>query len=267
MFDRIENKLIDKLDNINVTSVSRLFDCKTSEVGDTLINYFNKREYFTGNINLNGILGVKSMGKLKRIDGNLSVGASDIEDFGDLKTVEGDIRVSQCRIETTSKLSYCRSLYIETTSFEKFNNLVEINGDLFLFGTKVESLNNIQLINGKLNLLLNNKLSSLGDLREVSGDVIISGCKSLNSLGRLYHINGSLDLRLSELSSFGALCELGGYVVTFKSKLIDLYGTELDILDFKKLGGVFPDMEKIMYVNVPEKGNLKNFGVVVIGDN
>lgn len=267
MLDRIENKLIDRLDNIDLMAITDLFDCKIDDVGPILTQYFEKRDYFKGNIDLMGVRDCLSLGKLKRVDGNLTVGYSNIEDLGNLKIVKGRLMILQCRIESSGKLLHCGGLVIHDKVFKTINRLTEVNGDVELSGTNITTLNDLQLIGGSMILNSNSELNNFGNIRDIDGDLVISDCAKLQDLGKLYHIGGSLDVRDAKLVSFGLLTEIGGFVIALKSNVRNLYKSGLDILDLSPLVKIFNYMPKFMHLTVPKIDKLKNFGMIVIDDD
>lgn len=266
MLDRIENKLIDKLDSIDLMSIVDLFDCKYNDVDDIINNYFAKRTSFKGEVNLTGISNVKNLGKLKRIDGNLTAHYSGLEDLSNLKVVNGDVSIRYSPLESTGKLIYCNSLYVNGSHFKEIKKLTEVNKDVTLLFTSIETLNKLELIGGSLNLSNNKELASTGNVRGIYGTLTISSCPKLTTLGSIEHISGCLDVRNAALQSFGSLIRLDGFAIALKSKVKNLYESDLKILDLSPLTSIFTTMPKAMHLQVPRIDNLKDFGMIVIDD-
>lgn len=266
MLDRIENKLIDNLKSIDILSISDLFDCKIGDVGDIINGYFAKRTSFKGDINLSGIGTVTSLGKIKRIDGDLVCVYGGLTSLGDLRIVNGDITIRWTPLVSTGKLLYCNNLTINSDHFKEIRKLSEVKGDVELSNTELEGLNKLNLVGGYLKLKKNSKLASMGNLVGVYGDVIIDSCDKLETLGSLEHIGGCLDVRNAKLQSFGALNDLGGFAIALKSRVKNLYESDLKIVNLTPLTSIFPDMQKIMHLEVPKIDKLTNFGMIVIDD-
>jgi hypothetical protein len=267
MLDKIENKFIDRLDNIDMMTISNKFDCKHNEVGGILTDYFARRKGFIGNIDLTGINRIKSLGTIRRIDGDLRVMYSDFNDLGDLRVVNGGVTFRNTDIVSTGKLIYCNGLNIYGMKFKEIKKLTEVSGDLLIYSTSIETLGGITAISGRLKFSQNSNLTSLGDIREVNGDVVIDKCDELNSLGVLKRIGGCLDVRTAKLESFGNLTNLDGFVVALKSKVGNLYESDLDIVDFEPLKTIFHGFPNCMHLKVPKIDNLKDFDMLVINDD
>jgi hypothetical protein len=144
-----------------------------------LTNLPSNLEYAFCDLNLRNT-SIKSLGKLKRVVGNLYLSDSQIEDLGDLEEVRGDL-----------SLKY-------TTNIKSLGKLKRVGGNLDLSGSQIEDL---------------------GDLEEVGGYLSLKYTTNIKSLGKLKRVDGSLYLSDSQIEDLGDLEEVGGKIYISKNQV------------------------------------------------
>jgi len=110
--------------------------------------------------------GIKSLGKLVSVNGDLNMGGYVIGDLGDLKRVEGSLFLSDSYINSKS-----------------LNNLEYVGENCDLFQCEVKSLGKLKYVGGTLCLAYSN-VSSLGELKYVGGDLEIYGNNIKNNYSK-----------------------------------------------------------------------------------
>ena len=134
-------------------------------------------------------VGIKSLGKMKKIDFNLWIGRN-LEKFGGLEIVKGKIIMSRNTIK----------------SFDTLKEVDEIN----LNDGDINSLGSLEIIHG--NCRLGSNLESLGNLKFVGGDILIQS-KKITTLGNLEKVGNRLRIRKTLLLDLGKLHKVGGEVL------------------------------------------------------
>lgn len=267
MITRIENKFIDKSSVITIARIMSLFNCNLSEGCEILNNYLKQRTTINTHLNIISRNNLIDLGNVKRINGNLNIVNSDIQNLGQLSVVIGDVAISNTLITNTGKLKYCESLYINSDNFTEIkSHLTEIIGNLTLYQTSIKNLNNIRLVGGNVNLIDNNNLTSLGKLEKVFKDIKIVNCNNLVSLDNLSTVEGNLDIRKADLISFGDLIDLRGFMIVLKSKVL-VSQSNLEILDLGLLKNSFPNLPNCQLVKVPKIDNLRDINMIIINDD
>ncbi len=121
-----------------------------------------------GDVHLSGSE-LKSLGKISKIGGNLTVSTSELEDFGELEYVRGDVNCENSKIETLGKIK-------------------RIDGNLRARNSLLKSLSNLRLVKGNVDIGGTRVLQTMY-LKEVGGDLIMDNTnikridKPLKSVG------------------------------------------------------------------------------------
>jgi hypothetical protein len=160
---------------------------------------------------------IKSLGKLKRVDGYLDLSNSQIEDLGDLEEVGWILYLKNTPIKSLGKLKRVGgSLYLYNSQIEDLGNLEEVRGDLHLENTPIKSLGKLKRVGGSLDLS-NSQIEDLGDLEEVGLSLHLENTP-IKSLGKLKRVGGSLYLYNSQIEDLGNLEEVGGRIYISKKQ-------------------------------------------------
>jgi len=261
MINRIEDRIINKLDYIGVYNISQLFECTHSEAGEIIQAYLNRTKLIGGAVlNLSDCSNVTSLGAVREISGGLTAHRSALSDLGDLTFIDGSCELMWCGVDSLGKLEFCGSLLLAGLPLTDMGALEAVDGRAFIQDTDLTDLGNLIRIEGSLTLPENEQLTSLGNLEYVGGDISLNGTE-ISTLGKLTHIGGSLDARGSALQDIRSLRELGGYIVMKEHQLVLEDG--MDILDLGKLSNIFNLPEHLSFVRIPSSGHLVNIGVLI----
>jgi hypothetical protein len=151
---------------------------------------------------------IKSLGKLKKVSGNLNLSNSQIEDLGDLEEVGGYLDLKNTPIKSLEKLKRVgRDLYLSNSQIEDLGDLEEVRWYLFLENTPIKSLGKLKKVGGSL-YLSNSQIENLGDLEEIEGILALYNTP-IKSLGKLKRVGESLFLSNSQIEDLGDLEEVG----------------------------------------------------------
>jgi hypothetical protein len=140
----------------------------------------NPRYSIGGDLNLSRS-GIKSLGNLVRVEGNLDLyGNESFQSLGNLEYVGGylDLRLSDIK---------------------SLGNLEYVGGNLDLWRTDIETLGNLNYVGGWLDLRRTD-IKTLGKLEYVGDGLDLFNCKNLKSLGDLKYVGGDLVLISTPLS-------------------------------------------------------------------
>jgi hypothetical protein len=99
-------------------------------------------------------------------------------------------------------------LYIRRMDIESLGNLTSVGGSLDLYGTPIKDLGKLKSVGGSLKLM-DSKIESLGNLGYVGGNLDLS-YSNVESLGKLIRVGGNLDLINVNVNSLGDLEYVGG---------------------------------------------------------
>ncbi len=99
-------------------------------------------------------------------------------------------------------------LYMRHKDIESLGNLTSVGYSLDLYGTPIKDLGKLESVGGNL-YLMDSKIDSLGSLGYVGGDLDLS-YSSVESLGKLIRVEGNLDLINVNVNSLGDLEYVGG---------------------------------------------------------
>ncbi len=112
-----------------------------------------------GSLFIRGEYGIKSLGNIEEIHGDLGFSDCELENLGNLKIVKGNVWTGQTAIHFTK--------------LKNLNPLEIIEGDCNLKMTPIVSLGSLKKIFGNLNIR-NTCIESLGDLEYVGGNILTS---------------------------------------------------------------------------------------------
>jgi hypothetical protein len=112
-----------------------------------------------GSLFIRGRYGIKSLGRIEQINGDLGFSECELESLGQLKVVKGSVWTAQSGVHFTK--------------LKTLSPLVEVGRDCNLKMTPLETLGTLQRVGGNLNLR-NTMIESLGDLHSVGGNVLLS---------------------------------------------------------------------------------------------
>lgn len=250
---------------IEFYNMNDVFDCNETEAGELLTNYFKSRKHITGTVDIFSIPNIQSLYEVKRIDGDLIAVHNNMGDLGNLSVVHGSVEIGQQPLDSLGKLTYCAGLTVYDTQLEKIPRLGEINGNTKIGTSPLKDLGVLNLIGGNLKLLSLPNFEDMGRMSSVFGDVVINQCPNLKTLGSMISVGGSLDLRESDIFDFGKLNDIGGFVITKKSKMPDIPAS-LEVIDLEGLKIIKHNFPKCELVKIPKMDNLKDFGLIVIDD-
>jgi hypothetical protein len=92
-----------------------------------------------GYFNLNGCKKIKTLGKLKKVGGYLTLAGSSIESLGELEFVEGFFSLWGCKkIKTLGKLKKVGDfLYLGDSSIESLGELEFVGEDIYINDTEI----------------------------------------------------------------------------------------------------------------------------------
>jgi hypothetical protein len=129
------------------------------------INEFKESAYsvafksIPGSLFIRGNYGIKSLGNIEEINGDLGFSDCELENLGNLKIIRGNIWTGQ-----------------SATFFTRLKSLSPleiVEGDCNLKMTPIETLGTLKIVQGNLNLR-NTYIESIGDLEYVGGNILIS---------------------------------------------------------------------------------------------
>jgi hypothetical protein len=150
---------------------------------------------------------IKSLGEIKKIDGDLYLRFSFVEDLGDLEYVGGNV-------------------YLKGSDHLKsLGNLREVGGELSIEDcVELEDLGQLEIVK-TIKGLETTKVTSLGNLKEIGylwvgneGDI----AENLESLGELRKVEKYLDLSKSKIKTLGNLEYVGDWFSLIDSQIEDL---------------------------------------------
>lgn len=101
-------------------------------------------------------VGIKSLGNIERINGDLGICDAPIQDLGKLTKVKGDLWFTR---------------YDNHLRLESLKPVVEIGGNLVLNDDKITSLDTIESVKGNLNLR-KSSIKDLGALKYIGGNFL-----------------------------------------------------------------------------------------------
>ena len=109
--------------------------------------------------------------------------------------------ITQRRIQEYIKNGSVGDLNLKDATIEKLpDNLIEVNGYLYLNDSKIQDLGNLKAVKHSL-WLQNTPIESLGNLESVGYNLFLSESK-IQSLGNLKSVGGVLRLKHTEIISF-----------------------------------------------------------------
>jgi len=112
-----------------------------------------------GSLFIRGRYGIKSLGNIEQVNGDLGFSECELESLGHLHVVKGSVWTAQSGVHFTK--------------LKTLSPLVEVGGDCNLKMTPIETLGTLKRVEGNLNLR-NTFLEDLGDLEYVGGNVLLS---------------------------------------------------------------------------------------------
>jgi hypothetical protein len=166
--------------NVNLIDKKDIFDLGNLvgvegylNLDESSIESLGDLEFVDGDLCLWGCKNIKTLGKLKRVEGGLDIDPS-IESLGDLEFVNGD----------SLNLSGCKNI-------KTLGNLKKFVGYLNLSWSSIESLGELEYVEGSFNLSNCKKIKTLGKLKRVEGILVLSN-SNIESLGDLQFIGINL---------------------------------------------------------------------------
>ena len=112
-----------------------------------------------GSLFIRGRYGIKSLGNIEQINGDLGFSECELESLGKLSLVKGSVWTAQSGVHFTK--------------LRTLSPLVEVGGDCNLKMTPIETLGTLKRVEGYLNLR-NTFVEDIGDLEYVGGNVLLS---------------------------------------------------------------------------------------------
>jgi hypothetical protein len=152
--------------------------------------------------------GIKSLGKMKKINFDLWIG-QNLERFGGLEVVKGKIIMAR-------------------NSVDCFDTLKEVD-EINLNDGNIKSLGSLEIIHK--NCRLGSNLESLGNLKYVGGDILVQS-KKIQTLSNLEYVGKRLRIRNTNISDLGNLKTVGDEVLVSR-KLPDSLVNQLNLKKFK----------------------------------
>jgi hypothetical protein len=112
-----------------------------------------------GSLFIRGRYGIKSLGSIEQINGDLGFSECELESLGKLSVVKGSVWTAQAGVHFTK--------------LKTLSPLVSVGGDCNLKMTPIETLGTLKRVEGNLNLR-NTFVEDIGDLEYVGGNVLLS---------------------------------------------------------------------------------------------
>lgn len=112
-----------------------------------------------GSLFIRGRYGIKSLGNIEQINGDLGFSECELESLGKLSLVKGSVWTAQSGVHFTK--------------LKTLSPLVAVGGDCNLKMTPIETLGTLKRVEGNLNLR-NTFVEDIGDLEYVGGNVLLS---------------------------------------------------------------------------------------------
>lgn len=274
MLNRIENKVLDKMGAISEWSVMEHFTVGLDDATDILTNYFKSTKVIDGRVDLS-MAKVESLYNVEKIQSLTVVGNQDLKDLGKLYECQtmyihgvtsltslGRVRlvdilsIDNAPIKDLGDIRYLTSGTIKKANIENSGRLIRVSKDLSILKCK--------------------HFSKFGELVRVGGNLTLKDVP-MSDLGSVTEIGKNLDIKHADIYDFGKLNTLGGFVVTYMSKMklgdsgieiIDLTALK-DILGTFKLNysGTNPEADMdIKYMKIPRMNKLTDFGLVAFDD-
>ncbi len=156
---RVDLNNIDKYSNIG----GKPFVLPINEHGESA--YCLAFKLIPGSLFIRGRYGIKSLGSIEQINGDLGLSECELESLGQLKVVKGSVWTAQSGVHFTK--------------LKTLTPLVEVGGDCNLKMTPLETLGTLKRVGGNLNLR-DTMIESLGDLHSVGGNVLLSKYTNLD---------------------------------------------------------------------------------------
>ena len=144
--------------------------------------------------------GIKDLGSLEEVGGDLSVAHSPIKSTGNLRKVGGNAN------------------FEETKNLKSLGNLEYVGGMLKVNDSNIEHLGKLKTIRDNL-ILCRSKVKDLGDIEEI-GLFANFYNSELESLGKLKRVGENLWLNNSKLKDIGQIEEIGGEVQCDKAQYL-----------------------------------------------
>lgn len=101
-------------------------------------------------------VGIKSLGKIERINGDLGICDAPIEDLGNLLKIKGDLWITR---------------YDDRLKLKSLKPLIEVGGNLSINDKNITSLDSVEVVKGNLSLR-KSSIKNLGNLKFVGGNFI-----------------------------------------------------------------------------------------------
>ena len=170
--------------DLNGKELAEYFGCDESEI--LLDDFENKDEeldeipykVIVGDVDLTYDSGIKDIGKLEVVIGNLTLG-----EYGTPQTM-----------------------------IDSLKNLKCVTGDFNCSFCDLESLENLKFIGGDANME-ESELESTGELEYVGGNLYLSGCESLYKLRKLKYVGEELNIAGTPINDAGALEYVGKEII------------------------------------------------------
>jgi hypothetical protein len=150
---RVDLNNIDKHSNIE----GKPFVLPINEHGESA--YCLAFKLIPGSLFIRGRYGIKSLGRIEQINGDLGFSECELESLGQLKVVKGSVWTAQSGVHYTK--------------LKTLSPLFEVGGDCNLKMTPIETLGTLKRVEGNLNLR-NTFVEDIGDLEYVGGNVLLS---------------------------------------------------------------------------------------------
>lgn len=164
---------------------------------------------------------VKSLGGLRVIGKSANFVGSKITDLGELRRIGNSASFARSSITSLGKLNYIgQSLNLSGSNVMDLGELTEIPRDASFRDTNIKSLGAIKIIGGDADFS-NSKITDLGELTAIEGSASFNNSK-LKSLGKLDHIGKGAYFDHSKVKSLGVLQWIGGNFKSLDSELTDL---------------------------------------------
>jgi hypothetical protein len=193
---------------------------------------------------------LKSLGRLKKVSGNLNLFGSQIEDLGDLEEVGGYLDLYNANLTSLNNLKKVgKDLRLTSSLIQDLNNLESVGGELDLLRTSIVSLGKLKTVGGNIRLNDAQKLKKLENLKYIGLDGYFD-YSAIEDLGVLKKVGGSLFLQNSKIKSLGNLESVRMYLYIF--------GTPIESLGELKSVGLTFDLRFTR--NLETLGNLEYVG-------
>lgn len=150
---RVDLNNIDKYSNIE----GKPFVLPINEHGESA--YCLAFKLIPGSLFIRGRYGIKSLGSIEQINGDLGFSECELESLGHLKLVKGSVWTAQSGVHFTK--------------LKTLSPLVEVGEDCNLKMTPIETLGTLKRVEGNLNQR-NTFVEDIGDLEYVGENVLLS---------------------------------------------------------------------------------------------